>query len=120
MRRVYLRHDPMTERYEFPKFAKEGVNALIISVKDMRPISMRHHVRLLIAFSVAIAAQMRPFINDKNLVALPRKRTGNYSTAKSGSDNAEGETHARLASGGGLPSIFRQSENYRAEPARAV
>jgi hypothetical protein len=59
-------------------------------MKDMRPISMGHHLRLLIAFSVAIAAQMRPFVNDKNLVASLRKRTCNYSPAKSGSDNAEG------------------------------
>jgi hypothetical protein len=59
-------------------------------MKDMRPIAMRHHVSLLIAFSVAIATEMRPFVNDKNLVAPLRERTRNYGTAKAGSDNAEG------------------------------
>jgi len=80
----------MAERYEFPKFAEEGINALIIGMKDMRSIPMRHHLRLLIAFSVAIAAQVGPFVNDKNLVASLRERTRKYGTAKAGSDNAEG------------------------------
>jgi hypothetical protein len=87
---LHLRHDPVAEWHQFPEFAEEGVDALIVGMKDMRPISMRHHLRLLIAVGVTIAARMRPFVNDKNLVASLRERTRNYGTAEAGSDNAEG------------------------------
>jgi hypothetical protein len=79
----------MTKWYEFTEFAEESVNALIICVKDMRPISVRHNVRLVVSFGVTISAYMRTFVDDENLVAVVRQRARYYGSAKSRADDAK-------------------------------
>lgn len=83
------RLDPVHIRTEFSKLVDVIPCPLISRMENVRAITMHHDAGRRIALGMAVAASVRTFIQQNDLMAFLRKMTGNNGAAETRSNDTD-------------------------------